>query len=785
MNTLHIYPTSRALRSIRKSYRLEDGFCPTLMRMDAFEQRSIVLENKLHIDPLQRILLLRKSAKFERFEGLKWDLSLIKFFSKSDALFKFFEELSAENVNFSTLAEADAYVEFAQHLELLERLQNNYQHLLEEEGMIDKAFVPQNYRLNTGFLEAYSSIEVHIEGYLTYFELSLLQKISESLSLIIHYTSSDFNLKMQERFKDIGIDLPNNKHLIFSLTDKSILEARDNTATITAQVYSVEERLEQVAVAFAKIEEMVQSGIPAEEIVLVLPDEGFKEHFMLFDTLNNLNFAMGYDYSRGYIYKSLEALYGYWQGFDDKSKVLLERYGFNIEAIEALTHQQSQGVEEFFILIDSFGLHESPLHTGEKKEKYNEQVYEKYFHFTKILEKEKMPLKSWLFLWLKTLSKLTKDDVRGGKITVMGVLETRGVIFKGVVIVDFNEGIVPASSPKDQFLNATVRAFANLPSKSDREALQKQYYKRLLEDADSSVIIYSTSDNTLASKFLYELGLGKAEASMAQFDLLYSQKSQLQASSIPIVEDFDATAITWSASRLKTYLQCKRKYYYRYIQKLQAKKEKTRNEGAFLHTLLEHLHKEKKYFESEKEMKNEMDRLLDILLPYEDAKTNYEKLLWKAKLKGFIVSQIAHFKAGWRIVETEEEFQFPIRGIKFKGRIDRIDQNKTQTLVLDYKSGSIVQAQKIKNLETLTDLQMSIYHQMLKERYPNIRLGFIKLFENGELEEITALDAKDNRLFEIIDTLKELKSFEATKCDSLLECKFCEFTLLCERGEYL
>ena len=50
------------------------------------------------------------------------------------------------------------------------------------------------------------------------------------------------------------------------------------------------------------------------------------------------------------------------------------------------------------------------------------------------------------------------DDVRGGKVTVMGVLETRGVRFEAVVIVDFNEGVVPATSSKDQFLNSQVRA---------------------------------------------------------------------------------------------------------------------------------------------------------------------------------------------------------------------------------------------------------------------------------------------------------------------------------------
>ena len=785
MNELHIYPTSRALRSVSQNHKSSDGFLPTLMRMDEFEQRAILLENKIQIDPLQRILLLREAAKFDAFEDLKLDLSLVRFFTKSDALFKFFEELSGEGVGFNTLAEADAYAEFGTHLEILERLLENYHTLLEAKDFTDKAFIPARHTLNIGFIRSYEKIELHLEGYLSHFELSLLERISEQTTLIVHYTTSHFNKKMQERFDGLGIKLANHKHITFSLSDKKILSVLDNDKKLNVTVYSVEEREEQIALTFAQIEKMVQQGISPENIALILPDESFKEHFTLFDKHNNLNFAMGYDYSNGRVYKSLEALYRYWHSRDDESKKLLERYGFNIEALDTLASGKKVKSADFFTLIDGLGLHESSLLDGEKKEKFNERVYEKYLHFTKVLEHEEMSQNEWLFLWLKSLSKVTMDDVRGGLVTVMGVLETRGVSFEGVVIVDFNEGVVPATSSKDQFLNSQVRAFANLPTKHDREALQKQYYKRLLEQAKSAVILYSTSDNKLPSKFLYELGLGEAIQVQAQFDLLYSEKSQMQVQIDPLVENFDAFAITWSASRLKTYLECKRKYYYRYLQKLQPKQDDELNEGAFLHSLLDHLHRENDSYTTKEEMQKNIDVLLDKLLPFDDASTNYKKLLWKAKLKGYIVSEIEHFKAQWKVAEREKEFSGEIGGLTFKGRIDRIDQNATQTLVLDYKSGSTKEAQKTKNLDTLNDLQMGIYYHLLSPKYQNITLAFVKLFEGGEIEEITALEEKNERLLEVIIELKQTKGFVAEKCEDLQRCKWCEFTLMCGRGEYV
>jgi len=184
-------------------------------------------------------------------------------------------------------------------------------------------------------------------------------------------------------------------------------------------------------------------------------------------------------------------------------------------------------------------------------------------------------------------------------------------------------------------------------------------------------------------------------------------------------------------------------------------------------------------------MQKNLDRLLDKLLPLDDAKIAYNKLLWKEKLKGFISSQIEHFKAEWKVVEREKEFQGKIGGLRFKGRIDRIDQNATHTLVLDYKSGNVAKEPRNLNPDKITDFQMSVYHQLLSKKYQNISLAFLKIFENGRRQEVTLLEERNDLLFEKIVELKQTKSFVAQKCEELQKCKWCEFTLMCERGEYL
>ncbi|MDM5272306.1 PD-(D/E)XK nuclease family protein [Sulfurovum sp. zt1-1] len=783
---LHVYPTSRALREVSTAFKQEEGFLPTLMRMDEFENRLILLDGKTQVDALQRILFLREAAKFEAFEGLNFDLELIRFFTRSDAIFKFYEELAAEGIGFNRLREADAYAEFDAHLDILEQLLENYHKILLARGLTDKAFIPAAYEINEGFIQNYQKIEIHLEGYLSRFELELLQKVSQNIQLIIHYNTSRFNKKMLERFAEYDIVFPENAEVSIDFSSKSILKSVTNTAKINVNTFKVGERSEQVALAFEKIEVLVQKGIDPEKMVMILPDESFKAYLSIYDKLNNLNFAMGYDYSDGRVYKSLEVLSRYLGSFEKDDRYLLQKYGVDLEKVTETIPSGVCNVIQFAQVLDELGLLDIRLGDEENKESpSNERVYEKYLQFIHTFHEEQLRFKEWLYIWMKALSKITIDDVRGGKVTVMGVLETRGVSFDGVVIVDFNEGIVPASSSKDQFLNSSVRAFSGLPTRSDRESLQKQYYKRLLEQSKEAVIIYCSSENRLPSKFLYELGLQQFSESEASLELLYNEPKQTVEQQDPVVESFDAKAITWSASRLKTFLECKRKYYYRYIQKIEAKKEEELNEGAFLHELLEYLFKEQNHYFTAEEMEEKLYRLMDQLLIDNDAKTNYQKLLWKEKLKGFINSQITHFESGWEVVEREKEFVGEIGGLRFKGRIDRIDQDATRTLVLDYKSGSTAEAQKSRNLETLKDFQMSIYHQILQSKYQNISLAFVKLFEDGMIEEITSLEAKNELLAEHIIELKQTTSFVAQKCEKLSTCTYCEFALMCERGEYL
>lgn len=787
MNRLHIYPTSRVLRRVSELSKQSSGFLPTLMRIDEFEKRAVLIADRVMVDPLSRILYLREASDFGEFEKLKLDRELVRFFTKSDAIFKFFEELEQEHIEFSHLIEADPYAEFDRDISILKKLRDRYRDILDSHSLTDRVFIPKEYRLNESFISRYREIEIHIEGYLSRFEMDLISKCSLVTRVIIHFTTNSFNQKMVDRFGEYGIELPLESIVSFDFAKRQIIAQETNRESIDAKVLNVGERYEQIALAFVEIEQMISSGISAEDIVLILPDEALKDSFLLYDHLHNLNFAMGFEYSKRAPYKRLEALYRYWSSYDRESRYLLERYGVSESAIDSIKPKRTTTVGAFFEILDNHKLLDSTLSTTNiswERGDGEEQIFEAQRHMLQIFDQE-LSLKDWLFLWLRYLSTITIDDSRGGKVTVMGVLETRGMSYDGVVIVDFNDGIVPTTSSKDQFLNTAVRSFAKLPTLNDREALQKYYYKRLFERASKLSIIYSSSENRLVSKFLYELGIESSNRVSSQLSILYSQPSRLVEVVDPIVESFSARDIVWSPSKLKVYLECKRKYYYRYISDIKAKKDDQPNEGSLLHSLLDHLYRKRDHYTSIDDMRRDIDLVLEEILPTNDAKIVYQKMLWREKLKGYMQSEIGHFLKGWRVVAREYEAVGEIGGLRFRGRIDRIDQNSTDTLVIDYKSGSISEANRVKNLENLTDFQMSIYSQIVDKTYQNITLSFMQILDGGKIEEITLLEEKNSLLADHIIELKETKSFTASRCEELQRCKYCEFTLLCARGDYL
>lgn len=237
------------------------------------------------------------------------------------------------------------------------------------------------------------------------------------------------------------------------------------------------------------------------------------------------------------------------------------------------------------------------------------------------------------------------------------------------------------------------------------------------------------------------------------------------------------TILKLSASRVKTYRQCPRKYYYTYIEKLPRKHWDHFDLGTLVHGTLEFFHEN--YRNDEQERPN-IRRLMT-----ECFKKQREKMIKdgenvsseiKKEAKGLLGGYIKYIEEngiGSNIVYLEKEFELKLNDqYKIQGYIDRIDKDKDGVLhIKDYKTNK-----KIKYMEPF---QLQVYGIPLLDLYPDANYfkgSYIMMrFEGTHITyEFTREDVEKakNKLIEEGDKITKEERWRAVP--SIL-CDWCDF----------
>ena len=104
------------------------------------------------------------------------------------------------------------------------------------------------------------------------------------------------------------------------------------------------------------------------------------------------------------------------------------------------------------------------------------------------------------------------EPVRG--LQVMGVLETRSLDFKNVLMLSVNEGFMPASSNENTFIPQFLRQHFGLDTIEHQDSVFSYYFYRLLQRAEKITLVYNTA----------RTGTGKAEMSRFLLQLLIDRR---------------------------------------------------------------------------------------------------------------------------------------------------------------------------------------------------------------------------------------------------------------------
>ncbi|EPE6543624.1 PD-(D/E)XK nuclease family protein, partial [Campylobacter coli] len=709
---LRIFSSSRKIKEYQEKAKAKNALLDSAFLVSDFLDRVCVV-NSFKASSYESLLLMQeaclKSKDLEKKLGISAEF--FAFLKNNEYLFSFFKELSLEKKSIQDLKNNDYYATYNEHLEILDEVYTNYLLLLKQHNLYDDLSLAQEYKLNLDFLNEYEGIYYDLQGFLSKFEEDLLCEISKIKSTIISFKTSKFNLEYLlelDFLKDIHLEL--DMFYEVNLSQKKILkqEKLSNPNTLI-KLKAFELRSLQCAFVMDEISNFVRAGIDPEKIAVITPDESFCELLKLFDKNNMLNFASGVSIKESLFYQKIKALYN--GANSDAFIYKIDENYFEQEKMifdyhNTLLHYLELQFEDFrtrFDQICDLQYFENLIHSFLKDESQElMNLVQKELCFIKDLLKNKsLKLKELMQLFFMQLDQIKLSYVGGGKVTVMGLLESRGLSFDGVVILDFNEDFVPKRSINELFLNNEVRKKAGLISYERRENLQRLYYENLIKNAKKLSISFVENEEQTRSRFLDELDFNffeeKTTPSKAYLNALKLGYQGVRLNLNPIkapVLKHDIFEKELSFSRLNLFLNQKRTYFYRYILELPepralSDESKAKNQGNFIHKMLELYYKN--YSKNNFNLKIFNDLLEQEYQKYSISELELE--IFKLKFIQFAENEKEHFKLGYKVIEQEEEHYKALNiqnhTIRLKGIIDRIDKLEDKHFIIDYKSGKV------------------------------------------------------------------------------------------------
>ena len=163
---------------------------------------------------------------------------------------------------------------------------------------------------------------------------------------------------------------------------------------------------------------------------------------------------------------------------------------------------------------------------------------------------------------------------------VMGVLETRNLDFRNLIILSLNEGKLPKSGGDSSFIPYNLRKAFGMTTIEHKNAVYAYYFYRLIQRAENITMLYNTSSDGLnrgeMSRFMRQLQVEYPYPITLQY--LEAGQSPLQPAPIQVEkspeilnylkQNYDTRGIVLSPSALNTYLDCPLCFYYRYVMRL-------------------------------------------------------------------------------------------------------------------------------------------------------------------------------------------------------------------------
>ena len=320
-------------------------------------------------------------------------------------------------------------------------------------------------------------------------------------------------------------------------------------------------------------------------------------------------------------------------------------------------------------------------------------------------------------------------------IQVMGVLETRMLDFDNLLLLNVEEGVVPQQQADLSFIPYYLRKSYHMPTKDEGATVYAYNFFRLMARAKHVTLLFSEAETAMGrktmSRFIMQMMVNPKHFTIRKRTLSeQGTKSQepgtksqepRQHSTDPknsetkvispspcILHPSSFTSL--SPSAINTYIECRRKFYWQYVEHLRQVEPDTlifasNTLGTFVHQVMEDLYKPR------------LNTLLDVgwleqtandnALLTETLRQAYEEVSKKSGVEyhfdrhpmeniviiEFVKNILRRDKQdaqdhGLTILLTEEKHYFMLDGVNIGGSIDRMDKLGDRVRIVDYKTGA-------------------------------------------------------------------------------------------------
>ena len=425
-------------------------------------------------------------------------------------------------------------------------------------------------------------------------------------------------------------------------------------------------------------------------------------------------------------------------------------------------------------------------------------------------------------------------------VQLMGILESRTLDFKNVVLLSVNEGILPKGKSVNSFIPYDLKRYFDLPTHSESDAVFAYHFYRLLQRARNVTLIYNSETDDFGSgeksRFITQL-ISEYKGDIKEFVYKGAEVKGIADSEICIENyDLQKEINNWasngvSPSAINKYNNCSLSFYYHYLAKIRTDDVvdefvDSATTGTVIHRVLD------KFYPvgtlTDKIIKNITPQILEDIegefaseLSHQAVKEgkNYLNIQIAKKLTADflelerkLIKKISAENKSVKVIGKEVELCHSISvdntDFKLIGHVDRIDLEGDVLRIIDYKTGEVTNKdltfteydEIIDNVDKSKAFQLLMYAFLyLKNNqqfadldviagnysFKNLKSGLLKVSKKIGKSNIETIRINNNVLDEIqqqiMVVLTKIKNNPFTQTTELKNCKWCDYKSICKR----